>query len=173
MSSLVRVSGAVAGSPRRAVATAGAVPLRPGRVPLAAVCQALSLVALVVSGALAGSGLLAAALWKALSSVGVVALAAVCQALPLVALAVSGAGAGRAVVLASGARVAPSNGLVPGRFSSGWSPWFCAMAVPPVKGLAFRFSPGMIGVLRAGGRLPGRGAGCGLRSLKAYWPPMT
>ena len=47
-----------------------------------------------------------------------------------------------------------------------------AMAVP-VKGLLFRFSLGMVGVLRPGGSSPGRTAGCGLRPLKAYWPPMT
>ena len=44
----------------------------------------------------------------------------------------------------------------------------------PLSGLVFRLSSGMTGLERMGGRrLPGSGARCGLRSLRAYWPPMT
>ena len=80
----------------------------------------------------------------------------------------------------SGGVLLASNGLVGvglraasrALLGTGLLPAICSGV--PSSGLLCRLSSGMTGVLRMGGRrLPGSGARCGLRSLRAYWPPMT
>ena len=80
----------------------------------------------------------------------------------------------------SGGVLLASNGLVGvglraasrALLGTGLLPAICSGV--PLSGLVFRLSSGMTGLERMGGKgLPGSGARCGLRSLRAYWPPMT